>query len=153
MAEIMSGMSSCSDSTNKASSLCSSSEKILKSAVTLNVGTTKSTKEILNDVFEWKLISQYSEATPSMVYGVVHLIRLLVKLPKFLDVSPMSDEKLQILLTFLDSVAEFLETHDELYKDLHYTATSSSSSSGKSTTIEGPESEQTPPRKRVARDK
>lgn len=151
MVEIMSSMSSCSDSTNKASSFCSSSDKFIKSAIPYNIEATKSTKEILSDIFQWKLLSNYNETTPSMIYGVMHLTRLIVKLPEFLDVTTsMSDSKLQVLLTFLDNVCEFLETCEVLYQNIPY---SKVNVPYKSPTKEIQDNERTPPRKRVARDK
>lgn len=120
--EVMSGMSSCSDSTNKASSI-GSSDKILKSTFQCNsITTAKSIKDILSDVLKWKLVPGNPIIAPSRIYGVMHLTRLVVKLPEFLDKIPnVSDKKLTTLLILLDNICDFLETYEEFYQDVQYT--------------------------------
>ncbi|XP_055606810.1 protein male-specific lethal-3 [Uranotaenia lowii] len=88
---------------------------LLKSAFPSNITISFQTKEILEDVFSWKLLPSDAPAEPSMIYGAVHLARLIIKLPEFLSVTTMGDEKLKLLLKFLDSFSEFIEEHEEWF--------------------------------------
>lgn len=122
LVEVMSGMSSCSDSTHKASSFGSSDKNLKPTFRCQSIATTKSTSDILSDVLKWKLVQDYTIATPSMIYGVMHLTRLIVKLPEFLEKTPnISDKKLSTLLILMDNLCDFLETYEEFYQDVQYT--------------------------------
>ncbi|XP_058058879.1 protein male-specific lethal-3 [Anopheles bellator] len=88
---------------------------ILRSILPQNVTISREAKEILDDVFRWRILPSNAPAEPSMIYGAIHLARLIVKLPEFLSATAMMDEKLKLLLKFLDTFAEFIEAHDEWF--------------------------------------
>ena len=80
-----------------------------KISIPLNIGFSSVAKQILDEVFAWKMIPenyQPTEPEPSLFYGVIHLTRLVVKLPEFLSATPIMEEKLLLLLKFLDSFVE-----------------------------------------------
>lgn len=43
-----------------------------------------------------------------------------VKLPDFLNATPMTDEKLNVLFKHLDTFIEFLEEHQEFFGEQNY---------------------------------
>lgn len=88
---------------------------LLKTAFPSNVTISFQAKEILEDAFGWKILPSDAPAEPSMIYGATHLTRLIVKLPEFLSQSTMADEKLKLLLKFLDCFSEFIEEHEEWF--------------------------------------
>lgn len=77
MSSMASTSSECS-STPHASSMCSTMD-IFKSALPLNIGVTKAAKLILDETFAWKLLPSDAPAAPCMIYGAIHLTRLLSK--------------------------------------------------------------------------
>lgn len=81
----------------------------------LNAGISPVAKKIIEDTFSWRMIPVNAEAEPSMIFGIYHLTRLVVKLPEFLSATPMNEEKLAILLKYLDAFVEFLEENSEIY--------------------------------------
>ncbi|XP_052890816.1 male-specific lethal 3 homolog [Anopheles moucheti] len=97
-----------------------SSLNILRSVIPQNVTISREAKEILDDVFRWRILPSNAPAEPSMIYGAIHLARLIVKLPEFLSVTAMADEKLKLLLKFLDVFAEFIEEHEEWFGKQFY---------------------------------
>lgn len=51
---------------------------ILKSLLPSNIGVTSKTKDILQNLFAWQLLlPSNSSPEPSMIYGAVHLARLI----------------------------------------------------------------------------
>uniref|UniRef100_A0A182JXA1 Protein male-specific lethal-3 n=1 Tax=Anopheles christyi TaxID=43041 RepID=A0A182JXA1_9DIPT len=97
-----------------------SSLSILRSLIPQNVTISREAKEVLDDVFRWRILPTNAPAEPSMIYGAVHLARLIVKLPEFLSATAMADEKLKLLLKFLDIFAEFIEEHEEWFGKQFY---------------------------------
>uniref|UniRef100_A0A8W7P1I2 Protein male-specific lethal-3 n=1 Tax=Anopheles coluzzii TaxID=1518534 RepID=A0A8W7P1I2_ANOCL len=97
-----------------------SSLNILRSIIPQNVTISREAKEVLDDVFRWRILPSNAPAEPSMIYGAVHLARLIVKLPEFLSATAMADEKLKLLLKFLDIFAEFIEEHEEWFGKQFY---------------------------------
>ncbi|XP_037041129.1 protein male-specific lethal-3 isoform X2 [Bradysia coprophila] len=77
-------------------------------------------KEILKSVMSWQLLQSDAPPKPSMIYGAIHLARLIVKLPEFLNSSAISDAKLKVLLSHLDVFMEFMESHKEWFSALNY---------------------------------
>lgn len=86
-----------------------------KSWFPLNAGISPIAKKIIKEAFEWRMIPTNSEPEPSMIFGIYHLTRLVVKLPEFLSATPMNEEKLTMLLKYLDAFVEFLEENHEIY--------------------------------------
>ena len=97
-----------------------SSLNILRSIIPQNVTISREAKEVLDDVFRWRILPSNAPAEPSMIYGAVHLARLIVKLPEFLSATAMADDKLKLLLKFLDIFAEFIEEHEEWFGKQFY---------------------------------
>lgn len=79
-------------------------------------------RKILEDVFAWEMIPPNSDgdAEASMVFGIHHLLRLVVKLPEFLTSTLMNEQKMKYLLKFLDEFVEFLEENVELYGEKNF---------------------------------
>lgn len=86
-----------------------------KSWFPLNAGISPVAKKIIEETFSWRMIPPNSEPEPSMIFGIYHLTRLVVKLPEFLSATPMNEEKLMMLLKYLDAFVEFLEENPEIY--------------------------------------
>ncbi|KAH8302415.1 hypothetical protein KR044_006295 [Drosophila immigrans] len=74
----------------------------------------------LCETFNWRLLSAESRPEKSMMFGAPHLARLLVKLPEYLNVSPISNEKLEDLLKHLNSFINYLENHEEWFDKENY---------------------------------
>lgn len=54
-------------------------------------------------VAKWQIIPRKdTEHMPCRVYGAIHLARLFVKLPDFLNATQMPDYKLKMLLKHID---------------------------------------------------
>lgn len=85
-----------------------SSLSLLKQMLPANIAVPLKTRELLQDVLAWKLLPSDAPVEPSMIYGAVHLSRLIVKLPDFINATPMSDEKLKLLLQNLDNFIEYV---------------------------------------------
>lgn len=90
-----------SDTTAQMSSLT-----LLRQLLPTNIAVKTKTRELLQDVLAWQILPSDSPAEPSMIYGAVHLSRLIVKLPDFINATTMPDEKLKLLLQYLDSFIE-----------------------------------------------
>ena len=86
-----------------------------KSWFPLNAGLSSVAKKIIDETFAWRMIPSNAEPEPSMIFGIYHLTRLVVKLPEFLSATPMNEEKLTMLLKYLDLFVEFLEENPEIY--------------------------------------
>ncbi|KAG5668703.1 hypothetical protein PVAND_016632 [Polypedilum vanderplanki] len=73
--------------------------------------------KIMEDVLNWHLIDADANGAtePSMIFGIHHLSRLIVKLPEFLSATPMSEEKITELLKYLDAFVEFMEENSEKF--------------------------------------
>uniref|UniRef100_A0A6P4FHY3 Protein male-specific lethal-3 n=1 Tax=Drosophila rhopaloa TaxID=1041015 RepID=A0A6P4FHY3_DRORH len=74
----------------------------------------------LNETFNWRLLSAESSPEKSMVFGAPHLARLMIKMPMFLNASPISNRKLEDLLPHLDSFINYLENHREWFDKENY---------------------------------
>ncbi|CAG9809408.1 unnamed protein product [Chironomus riparius] len=87
----------------------------------LNSGLTSAAYKIIEEVFNWRMVGDDSNPEPSMIFGIYHLSRLVVKLPEFLSATPMNEEKMALLLKYLDAFVEFLEENPEIYGPENYT--------------------------------
>lgn len=83
-----------------------SSLALLRNLLPVNMAVTSKTRELLQSILAWQIVPQNAPAEPSMIYGSVHLSRLVVKLPDFLNAIPIPDEKLKLLLQYLDCFVE-----------------------------------------------
>lgn len=86
-----------------------------KSWFPLNAGLNPISRKIIEETFNWRLLPKDSEPEPSMIFGVYFLTRLIIKIPEFLSATMMNDEKLTMLLKYLDTFVEFLEENPEIY--------------------------------------
>ncbi|EDV38851.1 uncharacterized protein Dana_GF24792 [Drosophila ananassae] len=77
-------------------------------------------KGFLCETFTWRLLSAESPPEKSMVFGAPHLARMMIKLPEFLNFSPISNRKLVDLLPHLDSFINYLENHKEWFDKENY---------------------------------
>ncbi|XP_063709423.1 protein male-specific lethal-3 isoform X2 [Culicoides brevitarsis] len=118
--ETLSSMASTSSECSTPLTMNSSSMDIFRSGLTMNIGVTKQAKAILDETFAWKLLPSDAPGAPCMIYGAIHLTRLLIKLPEFLNSSTLNDEKIKTLLRYLDAICEYLESHEELYGKQFY---------------------------------
>lgn len=85
-----------------------SSLSLLRRLLPTNIAVPLKTRELLQDILAWKLLPFDAPVEPSMIYGAVHLSRLIVKLPDFVNATPMTDEKLKLLLQNLDHFIEYV---------------------------------------------
>lgn len=83
-----------------------SSLSLLRQLLPTNMAVPLKTRELLQDILAWQIVPSGSPAEPSMIYGAVHLSRLIVKLPDFVNATAMPDDKLKLLLQYLDSFIE-----------------------------------------------
>ncbi|XP_001353340.1 protein male-specific lethal-3 [Drosophila pseudoobscura] len=74
----------------------------------------------LRETFKWRLLSAESMPEKSMVFGAPHLARLMIKVPEYLNISPISNQKLEDLLPHLDSFINYLENHKEWFDKENY---------------------------------
>ncbi|ALC44104.1 msl-3 [Drosophila busckii] len=75
----------------------------------------------LCETFSWRLLSAESPPEKSMVFGAPHLARLLVKIPEWLNGSPIPNEKLKDLLPHLGSLINYVENHKAWFDKDNYT--------------------------------
>lgn len=80
-----------------------SSLSLLRQLLPTNMAVPLKTRELLQDILAWQLLPSDAPCEPSMIYGAIHLSRLIIKLPDFVNATPMSDDKLKLLLQYLDN--------------------------------------------------
>lgn len=92
--------------------------------------TTRTPLSLLFDkVSKWQIIPREgTEHLPCRVYGAIHLARLFVKLPDFLNATQMPDFKLKLILKHIDMFVQFLDEHSEWFGEVYYVADSMSRS-------------------------
>lgn len=106
-AEVNSNNSSDSGTTAQVNQM--SSMSLLRQLLPVNMAVPLKTRELLQDILAWQILPSDVPAEPSMIYGSVHLSRLIVKLPDFVNATPtMSDDKLKLLLQYLDCFIEYV---------------------------------------------
>lgn len=81
---------------------------LLRQLLPTNLAVPLKTRELLQNILSWQILPSDAPAEPSMIYGSVHLSRLIVKLPEFLNATSMSDEKLKLLLQYMDCFIEYV---------------------------------------------
>lgn len=96
--ETLSSMASTSsDCSTPHTSSMSSTMDIFRSALPMNIGITKQAKAILDEAFAWKLLPSDAPGAPCMIYGAIHLTRLLSKLKRVPIINQFSNHKLFLL--------------------------------------------------------
>ena len=79
--------------------------------------------QVLRSVHDWKLLPEDRAGVPSREFGhlpsvlcgPVYLLRLFVKLPEILFKMNMPTKNTKLILKYMDSVLEYLETHPDLF--------------------------------------
>ncbi|XP_063375716.1 protein male-specific lethal-3 isoform X2 [Cydia amplana] len=78
---------------------------------------------LLDKVAKWQIIPREgTEHLPCRVYGAIHLARLFVKLPDFLNATQMPDFKLKLILKHVDMFVQYLDEHSEWFGEMYYIA-------------------------------
>ncbi|XP_013186286.2 protein male-specific lethal-3 [Amyelois transitella] len=84
---------------------------------------------LFDKVAKWQIIPRDgTEHLPCRVYGAIHLARLFVKLPDFLNATQMPDFKLKLILKHIDMFVQYLDEHSEWFGEMYYIADSVSRS-------------------------
>ncbi|GFS12754.1 male-specific lethal 3 [Elysia marginata] len=81
----------------------------------LTLGSSHGREDAMDRILGWQLLPPDVKArgpvTPSQVYGVVHLLRMFVKLPELLKKMQMKDVHLQIIIKFIHHCLQYLVDH------------------------------------------
>ncbi|XP_072933420.1 MSL complex subunit 3 isoform X2 [Epargyreus clarus] len=79
---------------------------------------------LLDKVSKWQIIprEESTEQLPCRIYGAIHLARLFVKLPDFLNAAQMPDFKLKLVLKYIDMFVQYLDEHSEWFGEMYYIA-------------------------------
>lgn len=113
----------CSNSADTTQVTQMSSLSLLKQLLPMNMAVSLRTRELLQDILAWQILPSDAPAEPSMIYGPIHLSRLVVKLPDFVNASHMSDDKLKLLLQYLNCfikyVLSFIFNKVNIFKFIH----------------------------------
>jgi len=79
---------------------------------------------ILGQVYSWKLVPEtlYFEnpVPPSLVYGGIHLTRLMVKLPEILAKMKFSVKSCRNITKYLEYLVEFLSNQQDIFSETNY---------------------------------
>ncbi|XP_073959663.1 male-specific lethal 3 [Choristoneura fumiferana] len=79
--------------------------------------------QLLDKVAKWQIVPREgTEHLPCRVYGAIHLARLFVKLPDFLNATQMPDFKLKLILKHVDMFIQYLDEHSEWFGEMYYIA-------------------------------
>ncbi|XP_045503999.1 protein male-specific lethal-3 isoform X2 [Colias croceus] len=76
---------------------------------------------LMEKVAKFELIPREgTEHLPCRVYGAIHLARLFVILPVFLNATQMPDMKLKVILKYIDIFVQYLDEHSEWFGESFY---------------------------------
>jgi len=85
---------------------------------------TSKSHAILGQVYSWKLVPEtlyFDYPVPaSLVYGGVHLARLLVKLPEILAKMRFSTKSCRNIIKYLEYLVEFLTNQQDIFTESNY---------------------------------
>ncbi|KAJ2954804.1 hypothetical protein O0L34_g3112 [Tuta absoluta] len=85
--------------------------------------------QLLDKVTKWQLLgADQTPHLPCRTYGAIHLARLFVKLPDFLNATSMPDFKLKYVLKHIDMFIQYLDEHEEWFGESYYIADGTSRS-------------------------
>eukprot|EP00088_Acartia_fossae_P005652 TRINITY_DN12552_c0_g1_i1.p1 TRINITY_DN12552_c0_g1~~TRINITY_DN12552_c0_g1_i1.p1 ORF type:complete len:521 (+),score=99.68 TRINITY_DN12552_c0_g1_i1:36-1598(+) len=86
--------------------------------------TSKKSHQILQELFSWKLVPEslyFEEPVPaSLIYGGVHLARLVVKLPQIFVKMRFPNKKLKHMMKYLEYLLEYISNSEEIFADNVY---------------------------------
>jgi len=86
--------------------------------------TTKSMSILKTEVLSWKLVPESvyfsSPCVSSLVYGGVHLARLLTKLPELLLKMRVSVSTAKQLTKYLEYLVEFIDNQQDIFSEANY---------------------------------
>lgn len=130
-----SGGGSSKDSTTSGRSSTTPTHSLLTPPATSP--TTPQATQLMRSIHQWKLVpaivlsgsneaSQHSKhekssqkcnfgVIPSSMYGPIHLLRLFVKIPEILGRMKMPPKRSKLILKYLDSLLEYLESQPNLF--------------------------------------
>lgn len=81
----------------------------------LTLGSSHGREDAMDRILGWQLlppdVKVRGSVTPSQVYGVIHLLRMFVKLPELLKKMQMKDVHLQIIIKFIHHCLQYLVDH------------------------------------------
>ncbi|CAH4027663.1 protein male-specific lethal-3 isoform X1 [Pieris brassicae] len=76
---------------------------------------------LMDKVAKFELIPREgTEHLPCRMYGAIHLARLFVILPIFLNATQMPDMKLKLILKYVDIFVQYLDDHSEWFGENFY---------------------------------
>ncbi|XP_049886128.1 protein male-specific lethal-3 isoform X2 [Pectinophora gossypiella] len=105
------------------SSLSESWSRPAQAAATAPAPTRTPLSLLLEKVAKWEIIPREgTEHLPCRIYGAIHLSRLFVKLPDFLNATQMPDFKLKLVLKHIDMFMQYLDEHSEWFSEAYYVA-------------------------------
>lgn len=100
-----------------------------QSAPTTPTTTRTPLSLLLEKVAKWQIIPREgTEHLPCRVYGAIHLARLFVRLPDFLNATQIPDFKLKLILKHIDMFIQYLNEHSEWFGEMYYVADNTSRS-------------------------
>ncbi|XP_046648959.1 male-specific lethal 3 homolog [Daphnia pulicaria] len=97
-----------------------------KHDIRINRGPSKVAEHPLtHDNFQWRVLpdsNNIQNFLPCTVYGVVHLCRLLVKLPEVIQKMQLSEEKRRIVTNFSELLLQYIDKHQIHVSESDYVA-------------------------------
>ncbi|XP_005105000.1 male-specific lethal 3 homolog [Aplysia californica] len=91
----------------------------------MTMGSSRGREDAMDRILGWQLLPHdvkvRNPITPSQIYGIVHLLRMFVKLPDLLKKMKMKEVQLQIIIKFIHHCLQYLVDHqNELFHDQTY---------------------------------
>ncbi len=87
---------------------------------------SKKSHQVLRELYSWKLVPEsvyFEEPVPaSLVYGGVHLVRLMVRIPDIFSRMRFSAAKLKLVMRYMEALVDYLNTQPDLFSDSSYCA-------------------------------
>nr|CAH0110377.1 unnamed protein product [Daphnia galeata] len=77
------------------------------------------------DTFQWRVLPDSNNTQnflPCTMYGVVHLCRLLVKLPEVIQKMQLTEEKRRIVTNFSELLLQYIDKHQTVVSESDYVA-------------------------------
>ena len=77
--------------------------------------------QLLRELQDWRLVpdaiyeNKQKKPLESMIYGPIHFLRLFVKLPDILGKMAMPVKTKKLVVKYMDSVLDYLQTHQDLF--------------------------------------
>lgn len=85
---------------------------------------SKKSHQVLHELYSWKLVPEpvyFEEPVPaSLVYGGIHLVRLMVRIPDIFARMRFTSAKLKLVLKYIDALVDYLNNQPDLFSDSCY---------------------------------